>query len=213
MRLVRKEILIDLGGVSGSLSWKEAESDIESAIRDVEWPVGSGLFTLFTGRDGKSRHENGVVPIKEMFLDRLSKRLWGREVPFDASADISPGDFDASRVIGGQVFSVEWETGNISSSHRSMNKMVLALMYGLMAGGVLVLPSREMYRHLTDRIGNFDELRPYLPLWRRTEGIRSGLLAIFVVEQDGLSPTVLMIRKGTDGWALRRPPKSSEEPR
>jgi hypothetical protein len=203
MKLVHKEILIDLGGVSESAEWEEAESDIEHAIRAVDWPTGTGLFTLFTEPGGKSRHENGVVPIKEMFLDKLSKRHWGQEVPFDATAEVSPGDFDACRVIADRAFCVEWETGNISSSHRSMNKMMLGLTYGLMAGGVLVLPSREMYRHLTDRIGNFDELRPYLPLWRRTEGLKSGLLAIFVVEQDALSPTVLMIRKGTDGRALR----------
>jgi hypothetical protein len=210
MKLVRKEILVELGGISESSEWKTAESEIESAIRDVKWPMGSGLFTLFSGRGSEMRHKNGVVPIKKMFLDRLSRMGWGQEVPFDKTADISPGDFDVSRVIGGRAFCVEWETGNISSSHRSMNKMVLALMYGLMTGGVLVLPSRELYRHLTDRIGNFEELRPYLPLWRRVEGIESGLLAIFVVEHDGLSPTVLLIPKGTDGWALRQNPKSSE---
>ncbi|MCI4352055.1 MAG: hypothetical protein L3K14_01515 [Thermoplasmata archaeon] len=203
MKLVGKEILIDLGGISDSVEWKQAEQEIELAIRQVDWPVGSGSFSLFAGNGPNSRHENGVVPIKEMFLERLADLDWGREIPFDPYLEISPGDFDATHRINGKVFCVEWETGNVSSSHRSMNKMVLALIYRLMAAGILVLPSRKMYQHLTDRIGNFDELKPYLPLWRRAEGIESGLLAMFVVEHDSLSEAVPHIAKGTDGRALR----------
>jgi hypothetical protein len=203
MKLVRKEILVDLGGLSTSNEWKVAESEIEAAIRALDWPIGSGSFTLFAGNEPNSRHENGVVPIKEMFLAKLADAHWGKEVPFDTTMEISPGDFDAARIIEGKPFCVEWETGNISSSHRSVNKMAMALTYGLMAGGILVLPTREMYRHLTDRIGNFEELRAYLPFWRRTEGIKSGLLAIFAVEHDSLSSAVPRITKGTDGRALR----------
>ena len=33
-------------------------------------------------------------------------------------------------------FAVEWETGNIASSHRAMNKMALALKQVRIAGGI-----------------------------------------------------------------------------
>lgn len=203
MKLVRKEILVDKGGTSGSPGWKEAEGEISSSIEAVRWPPGSNGFVLFLEEGTKPHHQNGVGEIKRMFMKCLADRTWGKEVPFDSHADVSPGDFDASKEIQGQRFSVEWETGNISSSHRSLNKMVLALTYRLIAGGILIVPSRSMYRHVTDRIGNYEELRPYLPFWRRAEGISSGLLAIFVVEHDGVSSAVPRIGKGTNGRALR----------
>jgi hypothetical protein len=81
--------------------------------------------------------------------------------------------------------------------------MSLALSYHLISGGTLIVPTRSMYRNLTDRIGNFEELCPYFPLWRRAEGIQSGVLAIFAIEHDALSDTVPRILKGTDGRALR----------
>lgn len=35
---------------------------------------------------------------------------------------------------------IEWETGNISSSHRSMNKLCLVMLAGLIEIGVVILP-------------------------------------------------------------------------
>jgi hypothetical protein len=203
VRLVHEEVLIDVGGSSSSQAWRDARADVVSSIEAVHWPLGSDSFSLYVGADGKAKHQNGVVEIKKMFVAKLADLKWGKEVPFDPSADISPGDFDACKQFGGSTFCVEWETGNISSSHRSLNKMTLALTYGLIDGGILVVPTRVMYRHLTDRIGNYEELRPYLPLWRRVEGIGKGILAILAVEQDRLSASVPRIGKGTNGRALR----------
>ncbi|MGC2744424.1 MAG: hypothetical protein WA672_14715 [Candidatus Angelobacter sp.] len=82
---------------------------------------------------------------------------------------------------------VEWETGNISSSHRSLNKMCLALMGGLVDAAVLIVPSRKLYVHLTDRIGNIHELQPYFYYWTQFGRlIEKGLLAIIEVEHDSL---------------------------
>ena len=95
----------------------------------------------------------------------------------------------------------EWETGNISSSHRAMNKMALGLMQEVLIGGILILPTREMYHYLTDRIGNFEELEPYFPLWRAV-ACREGILGVVSVEHDAVSRDVPRIPKATNGRAL-----------
>jgi hypothetical protein len=69
----------------------------------------------------------------------------------------------------GTKVAIEWETGNISSSHRSMNKLAIALGSGVVQVGVLIVPSRQLYDHLTDRIGNIGELSGYLSMW---EGLK-----------------------------------------
>lgn len=113
------------------------------------------------------------------------------------------GDFDFFTELPGKTRCVvEWETGNISSSHRSMNKLCLVLMAGLIDIGVVVLPSRELYSHLTDRIGNWMELSPYLPLWHHFgQGVKRGMLAVAVVEHDRLTddPSIPYITQGNDG--------------
>ena len=114
-----------------------------------------------------------------------------------------PGAVDAVKVLpDGRSFAVEWETGNISSSHRALNKMAVGLLDGILAGGILVLPSRDMYQYLTDRVGNYAEIKPYFPVWRNLK-IKEGVLAVIEIEHDSLSLDVPPIRKGTDGRALR----------
>jgi hypothetical protein len=113
------------------------------------------------------------------------------------------GDFDFySESANGLRCVIEWETGNISSSHRSMNKLCLVMLAGLIDIGVVILPSQQLYRHLTDRIGNWEELSPYLPLWHHVgQSIKRGLLAVTVVEHDELAddPAVPFISQGSDG--------------
>lgn len=101
-----------------------------------------------------------------------------------------------------RAFGVEWETGNISSSHRAVNRLLLGYRQNLLIGGALIVPTRKLYRYLTDRIGNFSELEPYFELWKATAGWDEGVLAIIAVEHDGTDPKVPRIKKGTDGRAL-----------
>jgi Restriction endonuclease BamHI len=106
----------------------------------------------------------------------------------------------------GAKIAIEWETGNISSSHRSMNKLAIALASGLIEVGVLIVPSRELYEHLTDRIGNIGELSGYLSMWESLKvTVAKGLLAISVVEQDELTddPSFQYLPVGKDGRARR----------
>ncbi|BAU43777.1 Type-2 restriction enzyme BamHI [Leptolyngbya sp. O-77] len=113
----------------------------------------------------------------------------------------SPGKVDATKALDNHLFALEWETGNISSSHRAVNKMVLGLLRNVFLGAVLVLPSRKLYPYLTDRIGNYEELEPYFDVWRAVR-LGEGFLAIFVIEHDQIDSSVPMITKGTDGRAL-----------
>lgn len=118
------------------------------------------------------------------------------------------GDFDYwFRTDSGFVTVVEWETGNISSSHRSLNKMCLALMGNIVQAGVLVVPSKMLYPHLTDRIGNIRELQPYFYFWNRVGSlVSSGLLAVVEVEHDELfksSDVRDFVPTGPDGNSVR----------
>ena len=72
---------------------------------------------------------------------------------------LGPGKVDALKLLSdGRQFAAEWETGNISSSHRALNKICIGILEGHLAGGVLILPDRELYKFLTQRIGNYKEL-------------------------------------------------------
>jgi hypothetical protein len=101
-----------------------------------------------------------------------------------------------------KLLCVEWETGNISSSHRALNKMCLGILKGVLIGGVLILPTRKMYGYLTDRVGNFSEIEPYFPFWRHLQ-FPEGILAVIAIEHDAVSLDVPRIPKGTDGRALQ----------
>ena len=108
------------------------------------------------------------------------------------------GDFDALHSGPEKPIAVEWETGNISSSHRSMNKLTMLVANGTLSAGVLAVPSRKLYIYLTDRIGNIQELEKYFDLWKSVP-CASGVLEIVVFEHDATSDKVLRIPKGTDG--------------
>ena len=92
----------------------------------------------------------------------------------------------------------------MSSSHRSLNKLCLALMANLMDAGVLIVPSRVLYPHLTDRIGNWREICPYLTLLQvagNSPMMAKGLLAVTVIEHDEIvrDESISYIKQGIDG--------------
>jgi hypothetical protein len=203
MKIVKVERLIDVGQFSSSEEWKRIEDHITKAIKSVEWPPGSGAFILYD-QPGKKRGEgNGVKPIKEACMRRLRSTGWSLETPVDIATFKRPGPMDATYPVGDRLFCAEWETGNVSSSHRAINKMLLGMLKKILVGGILILPTRDMYRYLTDRIGNLPELEPYFALWRTFNAVvDEGFLAIIAVEQDGVSKSVPRIPKTTAGRAL-----------
>jgi len=201
MKIMRREILVSRGQFPTSQSWVDTLREIESAILAVEWPPGSGSFTLYD-ESGKHRKEgNGVTPIKDNCMAQLESTGWELEAKLDIATVRRPGPVDAAKQIGNRYFCVEWETGNISSSHRAMNKLALGMLQGILVGGILILPTREMYRYLTDRVGNLAELEPYFPLWKSI-AISEGILGVIAIEHDAVSKEVPRIPKGTSGRAL-----------
>ena len=196
MKILRIERIVDAGGFSHSDEWKRIEGEIRQAIQSIEWPPGSGSFILYD--EPKS---NGVKPIKHACMEKLKTLGWQLETRPDIATVKRPGPMDATCQVGDRLFCVEWETGNISSSHRAINKMAVGILKKIVVGGALIVPTREMYNYLTDRVGNFPELEPYFPLWRALH-VEEGLLVVIVIEHDAVSRDVPRIEKGTDGRAL-----------
>lgn len=208
---IKKEVFLQRAGKTGkSREFQKVWTEVRESIGRVVWPTGSESFTIFPGRKGDRRLGkqdtlNGVTPIKDAFVAHLESRFrWKAEVKLDIASHKRPGSIDVVRAFedgSNRLVAVEWETGNISSSHRALNKMSVGLLDGKLAGGILVLPTRKLYRHLTDRVGNFEELEPYFPVWRNLK-IPDGFLAVIAMEHDATSEEVPRIEKGTDGWAL-----------
>jgi len=204
VRVASEHILVAAGKAPKDPDVGGALSEIRAAIGHVVWPPGSSEFTIYP-ESGKKRGEgNGVVPIKRAFVSTLQSMGWDLERKFPVETEPDQRNFgaiDASKVFGESLVSVEWETGNISSSHRAVNKMAVGLLEGALSAGVLVVPTVALARYLTDRIGNLAELKPYFRLWE-TAPIENGLLMVIAVEHDSESKDVPRIRKGTDGRSL-----------
>lgn len=196
MKIVQEVSLISIGNFEESSDWSMIRAEIREAISLIVHPPGMSSFTI-----NPIKHGNGVKPIKEACMITLRDRFgWQLETSVHY-ATRSPGKIDATKVIEPHLFALEWETGNISSSHRAINKMVLGLLRKVFLGAALVLPSRKIYPYLTDRIGNYEELEPYFDVWRAVK-IEEGFLAIFVIEHDQTDSNVPTLTKGTDGRAL-----------
>ena len=197
MKILKTEILISKGDFVNGNEFNQLLNDIYASIRLVTWPPESNKFTL-----NPVKKANGVKPIKNNCMNHLQKNNWYLEHRMSLGARIKPGPIDAVKKLqNGLYFAVEWETGNISSSHRAINKLAIGLLDNVLAGGILILPSRNMYKFLTDRIGNFPEIEPYFPMWKNL-AIASGYLAVIEIEHDELSENIPFIPKGNDGWAL-----------
>jgi hypothetical protein len=201
MKIVREETLIGCGEYARSAEWRRTRESLHGAIQRVEWPEGRGLFVIYPESGKKRKAGNGVKPIKKGLMEELARQGWVVEEPLKIAAAKKPGKLDAVLYTTYGPVALEWETGNISSSHRALNKMALGLLKGTLAGGILVVPSRELYKYLTDRVGNIAELEPYLDLWKSIP-CKSGILEIVVIEHDATSFDVPRIPKGTSGRAL-----------
>ncbi|HEY9867116.1 MAG TPA: hypothetical protein V6D21_23275 [Candidatus Obscuribacterales bacterium] len=175
----------------------EAKKQVENAIQQVDWPLGTGTFSIYP-ESGKKRAEgNGVKPIKNNFIKDLKEQGWLTELAVISGL----GKVDAVLTSRSKIAVAEWETGNVSSSHRSLNKMAFAIQQQLIIAGFLIVPCRNLAQYLTDRIGNYEELEPYFNFWLNSIASSPGVLVILGIEQDEISFDVPKIPKGTDGRA------------
>jgi hypothetical protein len=200
MKIVHVETLLSCGEFVKSDEWAKVREHLHKSIQAVDWPVGSGKFTIYPESGKKSGQGNGVKPIKVELINELERFGWKPEAKLDLASVHQPGKLDAVYQSKFGPVAFEWETGNISSSHRALNKMAIGLLKGKLICGILVVPSRKLYPYLTDRIGNWDELAPYVDLWKAIP-CKHGLLEIVVIEHDATSISVPKIPKGTDGRA------------
>jgi len=199
MRIVETIDPISEGGVDDLPVWQAAWEQVREAITCVDWPHGSGKFTI---NPGKGKNPNGVLPIKLPCIHKLKSYGWKDEGLPRELAGVQIGNLDALLETSAGPIGFEWETGNISSSHRAINKILLAIFNGGLLGGVLAVPSEDMRRFLTDRIGNITELRPYLCLWKNIQ-VKRGILRIVAFSPDAVSTSVPLIPKQMDGNAFR----------
>jgi len=221
-------VLFDKGDVISSPDWRSLHESYVRSIASVDFPEGSGALTLrekFQHPD-KQWDRNGVLYLKNRFLDHMERvEGWEAEAKVNLSAgreqpairlypSLEPyrepitsdfGGFDLmTAAANGTRIAIEWETGNVSSSHRSMNKLAISLGAGIIEVGVMIVPSREFYSHLTDRIGNIGELSGYLAMWESMKfSVNRGLLALSVVEHDHLTRDEghPYLPRGSDGRA------------
>ena len=226
MKWLRTRVVFDQGNLIDSSEWELAHTSYVRAIERIDNPIGSGKLMLrrLATIDNKVCR-NGVTYLKSRFVGHMKEETWLTEVKVrlrsghdqptlclypSKDAYQEPiaarfGGFDfVSATPDGLRIATEWETGNISSSHRSLNKLCLALSNSDIDVGVLIVPSRDLYAHMTDRIGNIAELSPYLAFWEKMKhGVTRGLLAVTVVEHDELTDDASFehLYMGMDGRA------------
>lgn len=228
MKWLRTLVLFDQGDVISSADWKAVHESYVRSIASIEHPRGTGRLVLRrkVRLPNGQFLRNGVGYLRSNFLRHMQDaENWKPEGDVDLSRDreqpaiklypsLEPYREPITSDFGGFDFittgaqgikvAIEWETGNISSSHRSMNKLAIALANGVVQVGVLIVPSRQLYEHLTDRIGNIGELSGYLSMWESLKtSVPRGLLAITVVEHDELTDDSKhpYLQMGSDGRA------------
>lgn len=238
MKWLRTLVLFDRGDVVSSSDWQSIHQSFVRSIESIDSPTGSGRLVLRRKKQdptSKQWNRNGVGFLRSRFLEHMVKiEGWQAEGEVDLqnleekpdfhlypsmesySEPITStfGDFDfVTTTTSGIRVAIEWETGNISSSHRSLNKLCIVLAAKKIQAGVLILPSKNLYEHLTDRIGNIGELSPYLGMWKSMgASVERGMLAIAVVEHDELTddPQFPYIKVGKDGRAAEGKGKRTE---
>src|SRR5438270_684560 len=109
VKIVREEKLINCGKFSQSKEWRRVREKLFTAIRSVEWPTGSGTFTIYPESGKKRGKGNGVKPIKAGLMLDLKSQGWNIEEPVKSGGKRNLGNYDA--VLQTKYGPVEWETG------------------------------------------------------------------------------------------------------
>lgn len=163
--------------------------------------ISNAVCNMVSEINNSEKNCNGVVPLKEACYRMLEEIYgWYREKPLDVLSE-KGGPIDVYKAFsdGRSEFKVgiEFETGNISSAHRSMNKLSLGVSSEELDLAVLLMPMHKLSYYLTDRVSNYEELKPYFPLVRKIPFIMIGF------DVESYSSTVDCLPKGRDGMSNR----------
>lgn len=175
----------------------QANKEVLSSISSM---ITNGLTEFHINNSMKNC--NGVVPIKDKFYQTMENEYqWYREYPLVCFSGKKGGPIDVYKEFSNASdefrAGLEFETGNISSAHRSLNKLLLGIRNDDIDLAFLVLPVACLGYYLTDRIATYEELEPYFELASKYPFIVYG----FDAEQYGLS--VPLIKKGRDGMSKK----------
>lgn len=161
---------------------------------------GYDIFIL----NNTEKNCNGVVPVKERCYQILENEYgWYREKPLsyfhDNAQKGGPIDVYKEFCQDDNVLyaGLEFETGNNSSAHRSMNKLCIGIAKGEIAIAFLMMPIKAMSFYLTDRVSNYEELEPYFLLLDNTPFV------VFGFDAEEYNTNVSLLPKGKDGMSSR----------
>jgi hypothetical protein len=188
--------LINRGEFSKSEELKQILTELRIAIKTVNWGDEKEFII------NPTYHGNGVVPIKSNFIKALLGFGWVAEKRMSFAVGMGPGPIDMMKETKYGHFAVEWETGNISSSHRALSKMAVGIIQDVVLGGILILPTKQLAYYLTDRIGSYNELAPYFALYENVI-VDDGYLGVISIDFDAISIDSPLIPKGKDGNAKK----------
>lgn len=167
------------------------------AYQEVELSINNMIGNI----NNSAKNCNGVVPVKEGCYQLLEEKYgWFREKPLDTFQEKGgPIDVYKEFVSSTEVIKVglEFETGNISSAHRSMNKLALGITNHELDLAILLMPIHALSYYLTDRVSNYEELQPYFSLVSHYPFIFLGF------DAENLSPSYPYLPKGKDGMSSR----------
>jgi len=177
--------------------YEEAYKEVVTAISSTVWPIGSNVFAI----NNSVKNANGVVPLKEKcYIELEDTYNWYREKPLNVLKieKQKGGPIDVYKEFNsGERVGMEFESGNIASAHRSMNKLLLGINRNELDLGIILMPVKGLAYYLTDRITNYEELEPYFEI---TEGKPFIFIGFDATIYDNNIP---LIPKGKDGMSKR----------
>lgn len=163
--------------------------------------IANAVCSMASTINNSEKNCNGVVPLKETCYRMLEEVYgWYRERPLDVLSE-KGGPIDVYKVFQDERnevrVGIEFETGNISSAHRSMNKLHLGVSSSELDLAVLLMPMHRLSYYLTDRVSNYEELKPYFLLIKDIPFIMIGF------DVESYSSTAVFLPKGRDGMSNR----------
>lgn len=182
-----------------SLAQQAYDEIVDSIIHNVS--PKQDIFIL----NNSQKNCNGVVPVKERCYEILEDTYgWFREKPLDyfyndakkgGPIDVYKEFSDNQHIV---KVGLEFETGNISSAHRSMNKLCVGINKQEIDIAFLMMPVFNTSYYLTDRVSNYEELAPYLePL------LHDYPFVVFGFGAERYDKDAPLLPKGKDGMSPR----------